>query len=261
MAKQAFSQLRDVLGDVASRKQRAAKARTEGHRDDVESPREVYLSACRQVAAELVPYGYRFAKAGPHITLKSSPFTFTVSFHSSPHNVPGEHVALSLAAAVTSRPLKTWREAQRISYRKDDWVGGGLVHLLGTDLAFIQWDLADPGSRRDTIADVSAFITRVVVPYFQHFRTPTELITHLIQRPVPSLEIASAVECALCFGGRSDAQAILDRFARDRPDLVSAAERAVERFRQDGTPRHFTTIFAEQVALVVVAYGLEWRAA
>lgn len=256
-----FKNLRSVIDDVASRKHRAAVARTEVQRHEVEPPREVYLAACEQIAASFAVRGFRYAKTAQRFTLSGAPFSFSVSFQSSHHNVAGEHVALSLAGRVTSRVLKAWRTRQELCFRNDDWVAGGMAHLLGTDFAYVEWDLADPVTRPQTVAEIIRFVDEVVMAYFELFTDPAGVIERLAYSAIPEFQLGSAVEFALCFGTRADAQAILDRFALERPDLVSAASRSVLRFQRDGTPKHAVNAYAEQVAVVVVAYGLSWPAA
>lgn len=260
MPRKDFKLLAGVFSDLAHRKARAAIARKEKVSRDREEPRSIYLSACADIASEFLEDGFRYAKSGPHLTRKGSPFSFKISFGSSHHNVPGEHVALGLAGMVMSAPLKAWRARQPRTYRKDDCVAGGLAHRLGTNLAYIGWDLADPADRPETIADVKRFVREVVLAYFARFSTPGTVIEELMTKDIPAMNLASAIEFALCFGSTADAQSILDRFFVERPELLAPAVEAAAKFREQGTPDHFLTGYANEAALMVIVHGLSLKA-
>jgi hypothetical protein len=162
---------------------------------------------------------------------------------------------------VTSSPLKAWRTQQQRTYRSDDWVAGGLGHLLGTSLAYIGWDLADKSERTETTADVKRFVREVVLAYFTKFSDPKLVIEELTRKDIPAMELASAIEFALCFGTIVDAQTILDRVLAERPKLISPAIEAAARFREQGVPNYIVTRYAEEAALMSVIHKLSLSAA
>lgn len=257
MSRKALRHLGDVIVDVAFRKHRAARARRAGSPVATPPPKEVFAEACAELASELEKDGFRYAKSGPHATQRSAGLIHTIFFGTSHHNVRGEHVALELAAGVRSPGLKRWRLLRAHPYRETDTVAGGMIHLLGTEHAYLQWDLADPGTRRETIADVLAAIREVILPWFDHFRDPAETARESAEGWIPEFGLADSVEFALCFGTREQAQQILDRFGRRRPDLIEPAVEAYEKFRSDGMPGRIVSEYAQQVAWVRLEYGLD----
>jgi hypothetical protein len=134
MLRKTFTSLRGVFSDVAQRKSDAARARQSGGDSSAEPPSEVYSAACAEIASAFTDVGFRFSKSGPLLTKKEGSFSYRISFQSSRHNIPGQHVSLSVAANVRSKKIEEWRKRQPVSRRSDDWVAGGLIHLLGTGL-------------------------------------------------------------------------------------------------------------------------------
>lgn len=137
-----------------------------------EKPRQVYLDACEQIAQAFAEDGFLYCKSGPHFTKRDDHFNYRVSFQSSHLNAAGELVRLWLHASVRSERLKEWRSKQQRPYRRDDWVAGGMVHLLHGKQTLIQWNLASPHNRQVVISDVIAFVRKEVLAYFQLFSSP-----------------------------------------------------------------------------------------
>lgn len=224
--------------------------------DSSETPRDVYLDACRRIAQAFTQDGFRYFKSGPHFTKNDGQFSFRVSFQSSHLNAPGRHVRLWLHANVRSARLKTWRLQQDRPCRTDDSVAGGMVHRLYGKQTMIQWDLANPNDREAVISDVIAFVRKEVFKYFQRFTDPGEVITALSTQEIGAFALSSSVEFALCFGNHEQAQRVLDRFLRQREDLRDEIQSVTERFRNEGFPDHMPSSFAEQVAWVRSSYNL-----
>lgn len=128
------------------------------------------------------------------------------------------------------------------------------MHLLGTKYALVQWELADPKDRHATIDDAVEFIHGEVLPYFSLFNDVAGLIASLAAQAVPAFDLVPSVEFAYCFGGQVQAQAVLDRFRRDRPDLASSIASEL------ASPSPSTLLrpgnYAQQVAYLMHLYGL-----
>jgi hypothetical protein len=169
MLRKTFNSLSGVFSDVAQRKAAAARARQSGADPAAEPSADAYADSCAQIAATFAADGYRYAKSGPHLTKKIGVFSYRISFQSSRHNIPGQHVSLAVAANVWSKELEAWRKSQPLARRRDDWIAGGLIHLLGTGLTYVTWDVADAALRPAVITDVVAFIRSVAIPYFARF--------------------------------------------------------------------------------------------
>jgi hypothetical protein len=252
-----FQQIEDVFTDTAARKAAAAKARATGSPGTTDASRAVYLNACRQIAEAFAGDGYKFAKSGPHFTKRTGPFHYHVAFQSSHHNIPGQHVVLWMHADVLSPKLGDWRRQQPHPHRNNDWVAGGMVHLLNRRHAMIEWELADASRREATIEDAINFVRTEIFPYFHKFSDPSALIEELCTRDVNAFGLASSVEFALCFGSREQANRILGRIVAQRQDLRDQIEQSTQTFRRDGFPEFFATSYPDQVAWVRTAYDLQ----
>jgi len=214
------------------------------------------LNACERIAQAFAEDGFQYFKSGPHFTRRDGQFNYRVSFQSSHLNVAGEHVRLWLHASVRSQRLKDWRSRQQRPYRSDDWVAGGMAHLLHGKQTLIQWNLASPNNREAVISDVIAFVREEVLAYFQLFSNPHETIAILAKQGIGAFGVASSVEFALCFGDKEQAQRVLDRFLLQREDLQDQIESAMQRLRIEGFPDDIPSSYAEQVAWVRLAYDL-----
>jgi hypothetical protein len=256
MPRNEFKSIRGVFSDIVRRKSDAAKARRKGRDKAAEPSAEVYADSCARIASAFENDGFRYAKSGPHMTRRRNGFAEKVVFQTSYHNIPGQHVSLSVAANVRSKKLKEWRNSQPVSLRKDDWVGGGMIHLLGTNQVYLTWELADPESREDTIADVVDTIRCFALPYFDHFQNIPACLGLLAEYNLPTMDIGNVVEFTLCFGTQEQAQGILDRFLSERGDLADAIVEAKEKMRRQGLPNHLLSAYADQVAFLCLHYGM-----
>jgi len=252
-----FHNIEEVFADTGARKAAAAKARATGSPGDTERSRDVYLNACREIAGAFVGDGYKFVKSWPHFTKKGGPFNYRIAFQSSHNNIPGQHVVLWMHANVLSPQLRDWRRQQPHPHRDDDWVAGGMVHLLNRKHAMIEWELADPSRRGATIEDAIQFVRTEVFSYFRKFSDPPALIEELCTKDVNAFGVASSVEFALCFGSREQAQRILDRYVAQRPDLRDKIETETQTVRREGFSEFFAASYTDQVAWVRIAYDLQ----
>ena len=256
MAREEFKSIRETISDIVRRKSDAARARREGRDEAVEPSAEVYAKSCARIAGAFESDGFRYAKSGPHMTRRRIGFVERVAFQTSYHNIPGKHVELSVAANVRSKKLKEWRHSQPASLRKDDWVGGGMIHLLGTNQFYLKWQLAEPETREETIGDVIDTIRSCALAYFDHFQDIPACVRLLVECDLPAMDLGNAVEFTLCFGARDQAQAILQRFLVERPDLADAIAEAEDKMRTHGLPGHALNAYADQVAFLRLHHGM-----
>jgi hypothetical protein len=245
---------KDVVLDIAQRKQDAAAFRKSGKPAGVEESRTVYRNACQAIAGHFEPLGFKYRKTHPRFFRKDSLFEYRVTLQSSRNNVPGRHVMLWMHASVHSERLQMWRKSQAIPNVRTDYVAGGMVHLL-TKHPMIQWELADPTSRESVIAEAVAFIRDVVLPFFDQFKDVRSLLTDLPNRSYShAFPLRDSVEFALSFGDRGSAQGILDRFLKERPDLLDAVAKVEEIGLKH--PTFGPGNYAEQVVFMRRSYGL-----
>src|SRR5215831_6898717 len=136
------------------------------------SSRLVYLQSCSQIAAAFAADGFKYAKSGPHLTKHSSRFLFRIAFQSSQDHMAGAHSVLLMHANVWSHTLRAWRVAQTRAHRQDGHVAGGMAHLLDRKLSRIEWKLADPANRNQSVRDAVRFIRSRMLVYFAQFEDP-----------------------------------------------------------------------------------------
>jgi hypothetical protein len=213
------------------------------------------LSTCRQIAEEFADDGYKFAISGPHLTKTNDTFKLRISFGSSHDHKLGSYMLLWMHANVRSSQLRRWRQKQRHPYPGDDWVAGGMAHGFA-DKGYFEWNLAEDSRRSAIIAHAIEFIRAHVLPYFNTSSDPPLVISKLCRSAMPAFEIGSAVEFALCFGNKEQAQHVLNHFVTGRKDLADQIAMAGRAFRERGFPPFQLSIYADQIAWVRTAYDL-----
>lgn len=257
MVRKNFGSFEEVLSSVARRKRDAAKARFNGSEPGAEKPRQVFLAACETVASTFVPNGFRYSRSKQAFQSNVGAFSYQISFQSSHNNIAGQHVVMWMHANVRCSQLASWRSQQPNPLRRDDWVAGGMIHLLTNEHAMIEWELADPRHREDTLADAIGFVRSVVLPYFGMFMEPSLTIAEVMRRRISAFRIGDQIEFALCFAEPRAALEILRRFVAERPDLHDQMRRAIDRVARNGLPDFPPTGYADVVAWVGDAYGLK----
>ena len=257
MGRKDFGTFEEVLRSVAERKAAATKARFAGTDPTAEKPRDVYVAACAAIAQALAAEGFRYLKSKGVLDRTAGAFAHHVSFKSSRNNIAGQSVVMWMYAHVRCKELAAWRSRQSSPLRTDDWLAGGMVHLLTDEHAMIEWELADPASRSAAIANAQEFARTVVLGYFKLFEDPQRTVAELVKAPINAVSLGDQVEFALCFAKPSEALQILQRFVDQRSDLHNQMRRAIERVERGGLPEYPSTGYADVVAWVRKAYGLE----
>jgi hypothetical protein len=101
-----------------------------------------------------------------------------------------------------------------------------MVHLLTTDLAMIEWELADPADRDETIADATTFLREVVLPYLDQFRSPDGVLELIARGNVLAFDDVSMAEYAIFAGDKPLAELAIQRALSNHPKLASMVEEA-----------------------------------
>ena len=257
MGRKDYGTFEEVLRSVAEQKAAAAKAHLAGADPTAEKPRDVYVGACAAIAEALIPDGFRYLKSKHALDRTLGAFVHHISFQSSHENIAGQSVVMWMHANVRCKELATWRSKQSNPLRTDDWVAGGMVHLLTRDHAMIEWQLADPTSRSATIANAQQFAKNIVLGYFALFEDPQQTVAELLAAPINAFNIGDQIEFVLCFAGPAEANQILQRFVDHRSDLHDQMRRAIERVEREGLPDYSPSGYAHVVAWVREVYGLE----
>lgn len=213
-----------------------------------ESPRDIYAAACSSIAAPFAEQGYRFAKSGPHASCKSGEFTYQIAFQSSHKNVAGAVVRMWVQGTVYSKRLEKWRESYP-EITNTDYVAGGQIGNLLDEPTTSEWNLADPTTRQETIANVTSTIELVAIPYFARFGEIDTLTSTLTTRDIPSMTIDRVIEFLVCFADAETARMAAVNYLRRRPDLVRAYARDYARYAERGLGWSHASGFAKQLAL------------
>jgi hypothetical protein len=225
-----------------------------------EKPRDVFLSACADVARVFETRGFRYAKSGPHMSRRSGEFTFEVAFASSHHNVAGGHVGLTVYAGVLSNALRKWRRDQGMS--SDDAnnrVAGGMVQNLKPGMPVASWDVADSRSRPAILRHVERAIETAALPYFELFADEDALARRLETDVVPCFYAREAIEWLLSRGMRESATRHAKALLADRRlrRQYERARRQMQRARIEMIP-WAPIMEAEGLAYAALAYGLDY---
>ena len=221
--------LRDMIHDIAYRKQRAAISRFSGSNGGAEKPRDVYHASCQLIGEHLSQFGFKFAKSGPHCRKRDGDITLNISFGSSMYNVAGEHVHLDIAASVLSSKLKKWRISRGTKFASDDLAGGQIGNLTDKS-AWLQWDLADPAQRDDVIRDAIEAIHNIAFPFFARFEDLPALADHLINNDLPGINSPRAIELLMWLGRTDDAKQCGANWLNRHPDVVRAYRSALSKY-------------------------------
>ncbi len=216
-----------------------------------EPAKDVFSRSCLAIAEALEQHGYRYRKSQNRCTRSDGSFEYEIRFQSSHYNAYGRHFQIWMHAKVSSKELLQWRGSRLQPEHCTDYVAGGMVHLLGTRFALVQWELADPTDRSATISDAIAFLRSEVEPYFDLFREPATLIPSLAHSFVPAFDLLGSVEYSYCFGGKSQAQQVLDFFVSRKRALLPDLGRLPP--TESNAVRHGD--YSRQVAFLQHTYG------
>jgi len=153
----------------------------------MDSPRDLFLAACTEIAESLWPLGFKFARSGPHAQRKDGDFTYRVSFQSSHKNVPDQDVALWIHATVWSKRLAEWRASQPSALGVGGGVAGGQIGNLVRPHGWRDWNLAGP-TRAAVIADATSPVHSIALPYLERFADIPSLCTLLQREALPAMD-------------------------------------------------------------------------
>lgn len=196
-----------------------------------------------------------FVNSGPRFSRRDVDFKYTVDFQSSVYNIAGQHVRLWMYAGVGSKSLMALRKSHLPEKLVTDYAAGGMAqNLLGRSRPVVEWDLADPSTRREKILEVVAFLNDNIIPYFDMFLRPGDLVDRLIAEGVPAMDFPSSLEFALCYRGKDAARLVLVGFQERRSDLLPE----IERIENEGlkSPHIGPSGYAEQVVYYRRSYNL-----
>ncbi|MBW8907454.1 MAG: DUF4304 domain-containing protein [Mesorhizobium sp.] len=257
-----FRKTAEFFAAMAARKARAGEAHGSPSPRAEEPPRDIYLQACDTIASDLTKEGFRYARSGPHLSRRDGDLVFKIQFQSSHNNVAGEYVALWLHGGVSSRRLAEWASTRDWPWdrRQERYRGiaGGQIGNLVDPQAWLEWNLAGPGSRVEIVTDAVSACHEIILPYFDRFSDLDAMARSLIERDVPSFGIQTAIPFLLCYFGKDLAEEAGRNFLVRRPDLLATFGAAREMFGRDGLPRLHPNGYAVFLAAIATAEDLNF---
>ncbi|MFZ4736607.1 MAG: DUF4304 domain-containing protein [Bradymonadia bacterium] len=222
----------------------------------MEKPRDVYLEGCAFIAEVLASDGFRYASSKQQARRSRNGFDHLISFQSSHSNIADHSVAFWIHANLRSKGLREWRAQQPRALRTDDFCAGGQIGNLRDKATWMAWNLADPPTRRSTLADAVATIEHIALPFFSLFDDVATLADCLVTRTLPGFEPEITIEFLLCFATREHAATYLARFFVRRFDLIEDYLASLAQMRRDGLPPYRPNGFASVLAAATLAYEL-----
>lgn len=243
------------------------------------SPREIFDSACTEIAASLAHTGLEY-RPSKHTLLKTDgDLKLKIRFQSSSSNytladgsetlkklVPsGDDLAafgsvtLIEHASVRSKEIKGFRRSLVNAWRLDDGVTGNQIGNLRTPPRWIEFNLANPHSRRKVIAEALHLIENVAFPYFEFFQTPSEVIDRLLDGSIPWAWKPSALEYVCCFGHLDQSLRLLNRYVDEPPSRAAEYREALSRYKAEGIPEGWNSSLAANLAKTAIVLELDRR--
>jgi hypothetical protein len=247
-----------LVSATARQKAEAARARSAG--SAAEKPKEVILSACEAIAADLKADGFSFAKSGPKLKRVQGDLTFTVAFQSDRNNIAGKRAAVWIHAGVTSEKLAKARRSHPMPWGGDDGPGagavtGGQIGNLLAEPTWMEWDFAQQDTRQSEIDDAIGAVRRIILPFFALFDDPASAVELLIHRP--ALWPTSLVQYANVAVSREAAEAAGNAFLKCNPPIRERFDEALAKFKRSGLPAYHTDIGSD-LAAIAVANSLDF---
>jgi len=252
--------------------------------------RNIFLTACGEIADQLQNEGFRSLKSKPYLVKKEADLTFRIRFQSDFRNIllatpipsdqsPPEdpslfrhldecfaeseafgNVSLLVHAEIAAKSIQSWRMQLPHPVRTHDGVAGTNIGYLAPEDKWLDVNLADPRSRSTKVTAVIQLIRTVALPYFDQFRKPGRVVAALARADIPGLWPTLNVEYAACYGSRNDALLVLKRILVGAPDyFLNGYAEAIEEFRRVGFPAP-NTIFGKpgaDLAFAALALDLE----
>jgi hypothetical protein len=253
--KSVTTNLTGAIANTAREKRIAAQHAFKPAPPGAESPRAVYLDACRRVAQHLAAAGFRYAKSGPHATRVVGEWTDVISFSSSFHNVAAIQISLDAAVMLKNRRLARWRR-RHASPRLSATVLAGHIGLLHSPTQWITWNLADPSARDAVIADVVREIREVGLPFLNRMKDVDAVAEAALARTLATLSLLDVVELLLAHRDPHHAAQFVRDYLRRHPQFAADFTDQLDRMRREGLPRWIPSRYAEALAYATIHYHL-----
>jgi hypothetical protein len=177
----------ELVTEIANNKKLFAEYTFNNKAISNENTREIYLSACENIANVYFPYGFKYSKSRQHLTLKQkdTEFIYKISFWSSHYNVPGENIVIAVCANILSHKYKRWKLENKNSLNLktkmelNEYICGGNIGNIRKDRKYLKWNIGKIETREKEIENIIDNINKLVIPFFQHFNNMDKLAHEL----------------------------------------------------------------------------------
>jgi hypothetical protein len=246
----------------------------------MESAREIFDQACAEIAAQLAPFGFQYRRSQHSAVRATGDLKFVIHFQSSPRNyllastqgsglsrvlskLPGlgdlatfGNVTLIEHASVSSKALRSFRRTVHGAWHTNGAVTGGQIGNLQEPAKWVEFNLANPNTRRAVIDEAKKLIDHVGIPYLERFHEPENVIIGLLEGTMPWMWRPSALEYICCFGTKQKALQLLERLISE-PEVRDEYKAAVSHYKAHGTPDVWDSRAACCLAKSAIILGME----
>lgn len=182
----------ELVKEIANNKKSFADYVFSKNRVSNENTREIYLSACENIANIYTCYGFKYSKSGTHLTLKQkeNEFIYKISFRSSHYNVPGVNIIMDVFANVLSHKYKKWKVDNKIQLGLnsvnllDEYICGGNIGNLRKNRKYLSWNIGKIEAREVEIGSIIDSINNLAIPFFDCFNDLDKLKQEIENRNI-----------------------------------------------------------------------------
>jgi hypothetical protein len=220
-------------------------------------PRELFLEACRDIAAALSGEGFRTLAKGQTLkrTSPNRDLSYEIYFQSSAHN-DASSITLLPHLTIHSKAVKKWWSEQHPEQRPNDLVFTGHLGYLSSGDSWTSWNVS-PANRSAAIREISELLLEFGIPIFRLFDDVAGAVSHLrtegakFNRHMKNDSLAP-LPFVLRFGTKDDAQA----FFRLHVEACTYANRIFELYASLGSASKIDLGYSEfyQADNVKLAY-------
>lgn len=238
------------VGDIARVRAATKAARFKPLPDGVETVDEVVSAALRFLEDRLGPaYGFKLARSQSSLNRRQDDLTQSIQLRLGSGNLSGVSVEVSAYALVRSPKFKAWCASEGTGYSRDLlWIRQ--VGYLGGANEYFKWQLVDPGTREQELADLFATISAKAVPALDSWATKGAIASSVF-RGTEMERLDWLMEVALWAKAPSSAERLLAECIESCPKLAAEFHTELARFKSDASARPLPNALSGAAYLVV----------
>lgn len=172
-----------------------------------QSPKEIYQLACASIAAEILPFGYKYLKSSQKLVKKDGDLTFEIHFSTNHHNRRGYLVEINIHTVIKSKKIKLFREESSDICTKNrpaqlmDSMFRDDQYLLKKQHGISRvWNLDDLKTRDEVKKEIVDVINAQVFKLFSLFDDHSKVIEKVVNHELRGVSYPHpAIDYLLCF--------------------------------------------------------------